>query len=296
MRRFKIFLFNTIRNKISSSTNMLLDSFEKLILFNNFFGSYNQYLYGLAKRYILFVQGENNPDKDINGEKWFLNKFIDESIKIVFDVGANIGEWSTALLLCNSKVNIHCFEPDESAFNKLKTKRELKNAIFNNISIDSGLGNRKMRFHNKYSTWTSFHRNPLTEKNDSTLKEVKILSLDYYCLKNKINSIDFLKIDTEGNDFRVLLGAEKLISNNKIKFIQFEYGDSSKFARVFFYDFIVYLVKYNFEVYKILPKSLQKITYNPDMEKCSYANFIAVNKKGAQWFQFKNKLDKLKNS
>ncbi len=38
------------------------------------------------------------------------------------------------------------------------------------------------------------------------------ISLDNYCEQHAINDVDFLKIDTDGSDYEVLLGAEKLLS------------------------------------------------------------------------------------
>jgi len=62
------------------------------------------------------------------------------------------------------------------------------------------------------------------DSNEYTTKKVstKIISLNYYVKKNNINNIDILKIDTQGYEDKVLLGAKNLITNNKIKLIQLE--------------------------------------------------------------------------
>ena len=39
-------------------------------------------------------------------------------------------------------------------------------------------------------------------------------TLDNFCLEEKINNIDVLKIDTEGNELNVLKGAKKLLLEN----------------------------------------------------------------------------------
>ena len=49
-----------------------------------------------------------------------------------------------------------------------------------------------------------------------------LISLDDYSEKNNIQNIDILKIDTQGYEDKVLLGAEKLIKNRRIKLIQLE--------------------------------------------------------------------------
>jgi FkbM family methyltransferase len=39
-----------------------------------------------------------------------------------------------------------------------------------------------------------------------------------------LNYIDYLKIDTEGSEYKILNGCENSLKNKKISFIQFEYG------------------------------------------------------------------------
>ena len=40
------------------------------------------------------------------------------------------------------------------------------------------------------------------------VKLIDVVSLDDYCLKNKISKINLLKIDTQGSEAEVLLGAK----------------------------------------------------------------------------------------
>ena len=58
-------------------------------------------------------------------------------------------------------------------------------------------------------------------KIDPILLKIKIETLDEFCKKNNIEKIDYLKIDTEGSNFDVILGATEMIKNKKIKYIQF---------------------------------------------------------------------------
>ena len=50
---------------------------------------------------------------------------------------------------------------------------------------------------------------------------IKIRSLDYYIEKNDIQSIDILKIDTEGFEFEVLKGLKE--NFHRVNFIYFEH-------------------------------------------------------------------------
>ena len=50
----------------------------------------------------------------------------------------------------------------------------------------------------------------------------KIITLDDYAEKKNIDTIDILKIDTQGYEDKVLEGANQLLKKNKIKIIQLE--------------------------------------------------------------------------
>ncbi len=54
--------------------------------------------------------------------------------------------------------------------------------------------------------------------------EIPCKKLDTLFLELRLSVIDYLKIDTEGAEYKILCGAEELLKNQKISFIQFEYG------------------------------------------------------------------------
>lgn len=87
---------------------------------------------------------------------------------------------------------------------------------------------------------------------------VKLEVLDEYCLDNNIKNIDLLKLDVEGHELAVLEGAKSMIQQNRIKFIQFEFGGCNIDSRTFFLDFwSLYHNEYYF--YRICANGLRKI-------------------------------------
>ena len=79
---------------------------------------------------------------------------------------------------------------------------------------------------------------------------VKTQTLDNFCLEKKINNIDVLKIDTEGNEFNVLKGAEKLLEQNKINIIYTEISETKKKFLEKEKSIIDFLNSYNFKLVK----------------------------------------------
>jgi len=55
-------------------------------------------------------------------------------------------------------------------------------------------------------------------------ENVKAISLDSFCKQNQIDSIDLLKIDVEGAEYQVMLGAKSLFQSQRIKCCVFEFG------------------------------------------------------------------------
>ena len=77
--------------------------------------------------------------------------------------------------------------------------------------------------------------------------DVQTQSIDNFCLENNINCIDLLKLDTEGNEFNVLKGAEKFLSENKIKVIYTEISAAKAKYENKVKEIETFLKRYNFE-------------------------------------------------
>src|SRR5438046_4300377 len=71
-----------------------------------------------------------------NGEFDFLTR-NKNALRVVFDVGANVGEWTKQVLVINPGAEIHCFEPGDLAFQELQAAHFPKNVHLNNIAIVS---------------------------------------------------------------------------------------------------------------------------------------------------------------
>lgn len=62
------------------------------------------------------------------------------------------------------------------------------------------------------------------EENEPQVVEIDCVTLDDLVGELLIDHIDYLKVDTEGHEYFILQGAEKLLEENKIGAIQLEYG------------------------------------------------------------------------
>ena len=93
----------------------------------------NKFVYRAAKCYVDRQNCENDDNMHTNGEVWFIRSVLPQC-KIVFDVGANVGDWTALALSINPCQKIHCFEPSKTTFQCLQTRG---GAIYNNSGLSS---------------------------------------------------------------------------------------------------------------------------------------------------------------
>ena len=206
-------------------------------------------------------------------KKWikFLKKNKYNSFKLLIDIGAHKGE-SIKLFSKNFIIKkIISFEASPINFEYLKKKIEENKQGYNNTEIV--LENTALGAEDKIIEFNQFN-----ESSSSTIKEIdkeskyykrkfrlinflnnketyqkikiKIFKLKDYIEKNNIKKIDFMKIDTEGYEFEILLGLE-----NKIKLvdiIMFEHHYDNMIKKGYtFEDINELLIKNNFsKIYK----------------------------------------------
>ena len=131
--------------------------------------------------------------------------------------------------------------------------------------------------HNDGSAHASLHKGVIEQIHNSSsiCYEVDVDILDDFILRNSIEKINLLKIDTEGNELNVLLGAQASLKSGLIEVIHFEFNEMNVFSRVLFKDIWEFLPNYDF--YRMLPNGLVPIqNYSPVFcEIFAYQNIVA---------------------
>ncbi len=151
-----------------------------------------------------------------------------KEVKTIIDIGANEGQTTEKLLKLFPNSIIYCFEPGNEAFSKLKSKFDAKKVASLNFALGDKEETCELIKHESSVTDSFLIDDFSTELNLNKSRKilgkerVKISTLDIFCAENNISSIDFIKIDTQGYELKVINGAKKLFENNKIKFILIE--------------------------------------------------------------------------
>ncbi len=239
----------------------------------------NAFIYRICKSYVNHFNGENNDDIHNNGELRLMHDVLPQC-EIVFDVGANIGEWAALALSVNPRLQVHCFEPSAITIKRLQTRGV--GTICNNFGLSSVPGETTLWvFAEGAGTNSVYRRHGLEDGwglTEQKMQEtVRMDTLDAYCQRLGIQAIDFMKADVEGHELEVFKGAVGMLSQGKIKHIQFEYGGCNIDSRVLLKDFFDFFEPYGYTFYKILPRELLRIPrYDQRLENFQHQNWMAV--------------------
>jgi len=183
---------------------------------------------------------------------------------VIFDVGANEGFMSETYRQLFPTAIIHAFEPHPQAFAQLQRKFSIDaNVIINNLGVADLPGQLQFNLANQSasSSFIPFSDQspyvPGTGLNTVESLEVAVTSIDNYCIENDINYIDYIKLDVQGFESKVLAGAANMLNRNSIGIIQTEiiFRDFYQSAASFF-DIEQHLIKHGFTlrcIYDIYP-------------------------------------------
>lgn len=178
------------------------------------------------------------------------------SIKYVFDVGANNGQSIDKVRERVTNPEIIAFEPIRSTFEKLsQNHKNTPNVTLENIGLGAKREQLKIGLASN-TLWNSLNRAPHGDSEEQN-ETVKVDTLDNYIETNAIEKIHLLKIDVEGFESKVLQGAHKALTNNKVDFILCEVGiyEEDKHHTPF-RDILNQLAKYDFKFVSFYDQSL----------------------------------------
>lgn len=243
-------------------------------------------LYKLCHIYIRHYFGFNYGIDLGSEEIWIAAEVLRKRVDpVVFDVGANIGQWISGVLNICPNAYIHAFEPSKQAFNILLTRVRAPHIHFNNFAL--GKKRERLLFYDRAGHPTStLHRGMKDTEHNISVYPVDVVSLTEYCHDHGIGKIDFLKIDTEGHDFWVLQGAEPFLKEQRIGVIQFEYGPANIDSKVFLWEILTYLQHLPYVLFRLYPNYLLRIEkYNRELENFISVNYILIAQNAIQQYQ-----------
>ncbi len=208
-----------------------------------------------------------------SGEEYIIKNLLSKEINpVIFDVGAQGGEYVDSILHNNNKASIYAFEPCLRDFQTLEKHFVNQRIKLLNIAFGEKIGTETLYFPQNVSGLSSFFKDS-SEKGLSEI--VKMDTIDNFCRSNNIKYVTLLKLDTEGYELSCLKGSREMLQ--KIKYVQFEMSLGSRNARAYFKDIFDLLKDY--KIYRILRDGLTEIKYPDKLSELLFTtNYFAIRK------------------
>jgi FkbM family methyltransferase len=244
-------------------------------------------LYRLSRFLMYTARGEvdNTPfNPSLNGESMMQTVSLRTAVApaIIFDVGANVGSWTASLLeIANnlqSSVQVHAFEPCRGTFMELSERLgEISSVVLNNQACSRQPGTAMMNVYGSGAGTNSLGE-PIDGRN-AVSEEVQLTTIDLYCESNRIEKIDFLKIDAEGHDFEVIAGTAKMLDRQAVRILQFEYNFRWIGSRNYLRDVFTFLNPKGYVIGKLVGSRVELYPYwQWELESWAEGNYIACLK------------------
>ena len=181
---------------------------------------------------------------------------------VVFDIGANIGVHTVALAK-EKDVRVYSFEPSPYTrkilelnvkINRVENRTMIFPYAVSNFSGDAEFYHTN---DNAYSSLKDTKRKKITK----TFK-VNVVSLDEFVIMQNINQIDLIKIDVEGFENEVVLGAQCTLNNFKPElFIEIYKGINSNVDPIATVNFIKDV---GYDAYVLVDGKIEKFKEHSD--------------------------------
>jgi FkbM family methyltransferase len=211
------------------------------------------------------------------GYKEPTNDFITQKLKsskTILDVGANVGSTALYYASLNPTARILAFEPHPDNYKKAAENIRLNH--FQNIElVNMGCGEKKetVKLYEVNKNNPGMNRIIAAEQN-FPYKTIEVDLLDNIASEKKIAKADLIKIDVEGFEYSVLLGAKELIQKSKpTLFIELDDNnlkENNRRAR----ELIELLISFGYkEIFRA--DNLKPLTIHSDFTNCHY-DIVAV--------------------
>ncbi len=196
----------------------------------------------------------NHEDLEVSGESRLVARLLGSTESpVVIDVGAHRGLWTRLLLDTVPSARVHTFEPSPGLAAELEGIAGVVSS--NAVAVAGAEG--PLTFYDDAQNAGSRHGTVIGGLLEtiygltSTATQVPGISLDHYRRTNDLRQVDYVKIDVEGSEFDVILGAKDLRAAARTIF-QFEFSDNHVLTRRYVSDFVE-LFGDQYQLFRVLP-------------------------------------------
>jgi len=195
-----------------------LGNFYPFKILNNYIISRLKSRFAIIDNHKMFLDSKDSLNLSIYGcHEPFDTELVKKEIKegdVVLDLGANIGYYTLIFAkLVGPEGRVIAFEPEPDNFSLLE--KNVKINGYNNVVLVKKAASDKAGKLKLYLSESNKGDHRIYNSHDGrNFIKIDAVRLDDY-FKNHKRPIDFIKIDTQGAEARIIAGARRMLQNNK---------------------------------------------------------------------------------
>jgi FkbM family methyltransferase len=218
------------------------------------------------------------------GEQNVMQRLSPFRFQTIFDVGANVGKWSTLAKSYFPNATFHTFEISRTTYKTLTENLPGPEFENNNFGLSSQKSDISYKDYGSGSGLNSIIQEAsVHEKAPHEVLAARVETGDEYCLDRSVRFVDFLKVDVEGAEHMVLQGFDEMLKKNAVRVVQFEYGYTNGDARFLMGDFFRFFDLYGYNLARIRKRQIQFSDFSYSMNNFeSGPNYLALRKDDQQ--------------
>jgi FkbM family methyltransferase len=201
---------------------------------------------------------------------------------LVFDVGANRGEYAKAVLRLAPDAIVHCFEIVPAVAALLKDAlADRPAAHVHDFGLSNAAGEAAVSWNRAWDTASAIVAragDPLFADSEVTTVMGRVDTGDAVAARLAVAAIDLLKIDVEGHELEVLLGFRETLrsAGRRPRVIQFEYGATWLPARHNLQEAYALLEPLGYRIGRLYPDGVEFKPYAFADDHFRMGNYVAA--------------------
>jgi FkbM family methyltransferase len=232
-------------------------------------------------------------DPECNGERLVqatvLRRWQSDRKMVVFDIGANVGEWTSAMLQQagnSTDLQIHAFEPCSGTYNILVNCVAALSGATRVTTVpkacSSSPGTAKLHVVAVGAGSNSL----ICPDHEPNSEEVRVTSIDEYCQEAAVEHVTLVKVDAEGLDLEVIRGAAEMLRHERIDVLQFEYNQRWIYGHAFLRDAFGFLLPMGYVIGKVTPSGIEFYPqWHWELETFREGNYVACRHEWVRHFK-----------
>lgn len=206
---------------------------------------------------------------------------------VAFDVGANQGDWTLALVDAlkavdgdTRRLEVHVFEPIPATRERLVSRLgDIEKDVVRVVAkaASDKPGSLDMIVMSETGGTNSLVFDDAMARQARGFVSVELTTLDLYCADAGIDRIHIVKCDTEGHDLSVVRGAVGMLGAGRIDVFQFEYNHRWITARAFLKDVFELIDGLPYRLGRVMPSGVELFdSWHPELERYWQSNYVLV--------------------